>query len=131
MRKKNKIFFCIVCSLLVAWQVFGLYFHKGNLVFFFFYESRQKGDIEIYIDGKKIKTLEDDSIVYYFYSTFVSPKNHILVIKFNNFESEEIKFNAILFTCISVDIQSNRYDNPDNIVHFRINKSKWPLIFVA
>jgi len=101
MKKKIIIATFIICSLFVIWQVFGIYAHRGNLSFTICNESSiDSTNIEIYIDGHKVN--EQHLNYYTFYSTYISPKNHVAVIKINGDVSQEIKFNTILYTDIFI-----------------------------
>ena len=131
MNKKGIISVCCLFGLLVVLQVLNICIHQGNLVFSIWNETQKKGDIEIFIDGEKITTLEKDSGVYYYYSTFVSPKNHILELKFNGYKSQKIKFNTFLFTIICVDLQRDRENTPNDVIRFRINITKSPFFGTA
>jgi len=131
---KKKVYFCvlIIISLIVAWQVFSIYYHKGNLAFSICNESGKNSPIEIFIDGEKITTLENSTGIYSYHSKFVSPKSHILVIKFSGNISREIKINTVLFTLIYVGLQcDNSEGNLDIVIRFRISKSKCPLLFLS
>ena len=114
MKKKKKviIIISIVCSLLVIWQAFSIYVHKGNLSFTICNMSDlDSPDVEIYIDGKKVLS---DKLggwhSYGFYSMSLSPKNHVAVTKINGDVSQKIKFNTILYTNIYVSYQKNSSD---------------------
>jgi hypothetical protein len=64
--------------------------------------------IEIYIDGKIVvnEVVNDFSWhEYSFYSMFITPINHTVVVKMNDDISREIKFNSVMFTHIYVDYQ--------------------------
>jgi len=132
MKKKIIICFCFCFSLLllIAIQLYSIYSFDGNLVFSIWNESRKKGDIEIYVDGNKTITLKEGSGIYYSHSIFVSPKNHTVVIKFNDYVSKDIKFNSFFFTIIRVSIQTDRYNNTPNEVHYEIKIQKWPQLLL-
>ena len=133
MKKKKKIIICFCFSLLIlliAIQLYSIYSYEGNLVFSIWNESRKEGDIEIYIDGNKTITMEEDLGIYYSHSIFISPKNHTFCIKFNDYISKDLKFNTFFFTIIRVSIQTDSYYNTPNEVHFRIKIQKWPKLFI-
>ena len=131
MKKKRIIIITFVlCSLIVIWQVFGIYTHRGNLSFTICNEYNIDADsIEIYIDGNRVVTKQH--LDYYtFYSMYITPKNHEAVIKVNGNVSQEIKFNTILFTRIFICYYEDSVYN-ENGIRFNISVSKCPIQFLS
>ena len=134
----------VLFSLFVIWQVFSVYMHKGNLSFTIFNYTRNFDDnynytepdsvfIEIYIDGNKIVAEQQLSHwPYIYHSMWISPKNHVAVVKINGDVSQEIKFNTILFTDILVNYCGDSiYNDNEDEIRFRIRISKWLIHFLA
>ena len=118
-----------MCSLLIIWQSFSIYVNKGNLSFTICNESGiDSAVIEIYIDGHKVN--EQNLHYYTFYSTYISPKNHVVVIKINEEISQEIQFNTVLFTRIYIDYQGDD-SNSGHGTRFYFSISKWPIQFLV
>jgi hypothetical protein len=130
--KKKKIAIisiCLLFAVLIGWQFISIYTNKGNLTFTICNESGIYDSVEIYIDGNKI-VAEKEFYYYSFYKMYITPKNHVAVVKINGEVSEEIKFNAMLFTNIYVDYQGDRciYGYGTS---FYITISKWFIQFLS
>ena len=132
MKKKIIISISVIFSLFVLWQGFSIYMHKGNLAFTIINMSKIDSlNGEIYIDGEKVFSGQLGSWhSYTSYSMFISPRNHVAVIKINGDVSQEIKFNTILSTKIFIDYNGNSINNESEI-RFNVSISKWPFHFLA
>jgi hypothetical protein len=106
--------------------------HQGNLSLTIINMSKIDSlNGEIYIDGEKVFSGQLGSWhSYTSYSKFISPRNHIAVIKINGDVSQEIKFNTILFTKIFIDYSGNNINNEDKM-RFNVRIGKWPFHFLA
>ena len=132
----------VIFSLFVIWQGVSIYIHKGNLSITIFNYTRNFDDnynytepdsvfIEIYIDGNKIVAEQQLSDwPYISHSMWISPRNHVAVVKINGDVSQEIKFSTLLFTEIFISYCGDSVYNDDGI-RFNISIHKCPILFLA
>ena len=131
--KKKKILLIILLLLfigVISSQIFFIYTRKGNLELLVCNEklSTNLTHIEIYIDGEKV--IEDTFDTYYSnYSVKTALSNHSLIIKINGYESEEIRFNTILFTSIYIDYHVDELNQNKPRICFGIKKI--PIYFLS
>ena len=116
------IIFLLIFIGFISSQVFFICTNKGNLKFVVCNEALPDSvHIEIYIDGKK--ALEDRlEVPYNIYSLKTSLSSHIAIIKIDGYESEEIRFNTILFTSIYVDYSVDKLNQNKQRIYFEIQK---------
>ena len=109
-----------------------MYMNKGNLSLTIINMSKIDSLIgEIYIDGEKVFSGQlGPWHSYTSYSMFISPRNHVAVLKINGDVSQEIKFNTILSTKIFIYYNGNIINNECEI-RFNVSISKWPFHFFA